>query len=129
MIHKPTKKQLQEIRKIKVEASPAQFLNKAELLLEKTEMKVGRFTARRDSPHFDGDEYHAHSQLPGGYEISWSISGSRRHPNKFPAQVPRDAKLAVAKALRVSPDLLEGYTLYDNEVEEWIYLIEVNSSE
>jgi hypothetical protein len=85
------------------------------LLVEVTCAKVGRFTAMRNSPHFNGDERHGHCDVGGGYKVAWSVSGIRRHPSKFPAQIPRDAKAAVAKVLGVSPDiLLEAYWIDDD---------------
>lgn len=79
------------------------------LLTEATRAQVGRFTARRDSPHFSGDEYHGHCDVGGGHEVAWTVSGVRRHPSKFPAQIPRDARAAVAKVLGVSSEILEAY--------------------
>jgi hypothetical protein len=86
---------------------------------------VGNFTARRDQPHFQGDEYHAHADVPGGYEVSWNRSGSRRHENKFPATVPNDAKLAIAKVLGVPPGILEGAVVLDEVLDEHVFLVEV----
>jgi hypothetical protein len=100
-------------RKIRVEAPEA--------ILEAARATVGRYTARRDQPHFQGDEYHAHAEIPGGYEVSWNVSGSRRHHNKFPAQIPAGARAAVAKVLGVDPQKLEGFTV-DGEL-----LIEVKA--
>jgi hypothetical protein len=81
---------------------------------EATKTSVGRFTARRDPPHFAGDEYHGHCSVGGGYEVSWNISGPRRHSSKFPAAVPHDARAAVAKVLNVPADILESYWIKDN---------------
>ena len=81
----------------------------ARFLSEATRAHVGRFTARRDQPHHAGDEYHGHCDVGGGHEVAWGISGRRRHPSKFPANVPRDSKLAVANVLGVSVELLECY--------------------
>lgn len=83
------------------------------LLGEATRAEVGRFIARRDQPHFAGDERHGHCDVGGGYEVAWTVSGIRRHPSKFPAQIPQDAKAAVAKVLGVSPDILEAYWIDD----------------
>jgi hypothetical protein len=85
----------------------------AGLLDEATRSSVGRFTARRDQPHFAGDVYHGHCDVGGGHEVSWTVSGQRRHPSKFPATVPQDAKAAVAKVLGVSADILEAYWIED----------------
>ena len=84
------------------------------LLSEATRAQVGRFTARRDQPHFAGDEYHGQCDVGGGCEVGWNVSGLRRHPSKFPARVPHDARAAVAKVLGVSPDILEAYWIDDN---------------
>jgi hypothetical protein len=102
------------VKRIRVEAPVA--------ILEAARVTVGRYTARRDKPHFQGDQYHAHADIPGGYEVSWNTSGSRRHPNKFPAQIPADAKAAVAQVLGVDPHILEGYTI---NADADILLIEV----
>jgi hypothetical protein len=107
--------------KIRVEVPSALKIQ----LDEATRASVGKYTARRDPPHFQGDEYHAHSEVGGGYEVSWGVSGARRHPNKFPEQIPADAKLAVAKVLGVNADLLEGYRVFDDTVNDDVLLIEV----
>ncbi len=98
----------------------------ASKLDEATRAKVGNYEARRDPPHFQGDEYHAHAEIPGGYEVSWGRSGTRRHPNKFPAEIPLDAKEAIAKVLGVEVDLLEGYRIRDETTGEEVLLIELN---
>ncbi len=97
-------------------------------LNEGTQATVGKFTARRDQPHFQGDEYHAHVDIPGGYEVAWGKSGARRHSNKFPARVPKDAKAAVAKVLGVSAKLLETYKVHDEKIGEQVLLFEVTES-
>lgn len=79
------------------------------LFTEATRAQIGRYTARRDPPHFAGDEYHGHCDVGGGHEVAWTISGVRRHPSKFPAQIPRDARSAVAKVLGVSTEILESF--------------------
>lgn len=87
----------------------------AELLAEAAKAKVGRFTARRDQPHFVGDEYHGQCNVGGGHQIGWTKSGKRRHPSKFSAKVPRDAKAAVAKVLGVEVDILEAYWITEDD--------------
>lgn len=94
-----------------------------ESLTEATRATVGRFTARRDPPHFQGDEYHAHASVPGGYEVAWTLSGARRHESKFPAQIPNDARQAVAKVLGVNPDLLESFRCRDVVLNEEVFLL------
>jgi len=79
------------------------------LLDEAARATVGRFTAHRNQPHFAGDEYHGHCDVGGGHKVAWTLSGKRRHPSKFPARVPQDAKAAVSKVLNVSVDLLESF--------------------
>ena len=117
-------------KKIRIEV-PAEFAQQLhdsanrEVLKEATRETVGRYTARRDPPHFQGDEYHGHAELPGGYEASWGVSGKRRHPTKFPAAVPADARVALAKVLGVDADLLEGFLIYDNQVKETVLLLEL----
>ena len=76
---------------------------------EATRATVGRFTAHRNQPHFTGDQYHGHCDVGGGYHVAWTVSGKRRHPSKFPARVPQNAKAALAKVLNVSVDLLESF--------------------
>jgi hypothetical protein len=83
-------------------------------LTEATRAQVGLFTARRDAPHFNGDEYHGHCEVGGGHEVAWTISGIRRHPSKFPTHIPYDAKAAIAKVLKVSPDILEVFWIEDD---------------
>lgn len=77
----------------------------------------------KDGPHFPADKKHAHAKLPGGCEIAWDIACQRKHPNKFPAVVPKRYKTAVAKALNVDETMLEC-SLVHNGSEEYI-LIEV----
>lgn len=115
-------------KKIRVEAPEHLLPTKPERLDEATRAIVGNFTARRDPPHFQGDEYHAHADIPGGYEVAWGKSGSRRHPNKFPTNVPTDAKAAVAKALGVKVDILESFKVRDESLDEDVLLIEIRES-
>ena len=115
-------------KKIRVEAPDHLLPSRPERLDEATRATVGRYTARRDPPHFQGDEYHAHAEIPGGYEVSWSKSGSRRHPTKFPANIPQDAKQAVANVLGVAIDLLETYRVHDEALGEDVLLIEVRDA-
>lgn len=115
-------------KKIRVEVPEHLLLDKFESLDEATRDKVGKYVARRDPPHFQGGEYHSHSDIPGGYEVSWNKSGKRHHPNKFPANIPYDAKAAVAKVLGVSPNILEGYQFFDETIGENVLLVEVKQS-
>lgn len=112
-------------KKIRVEIPPNFTNSGSDQLDEATRAKVGRYTARRDPPHFQGDEYHAHAEVPGGFEVAWGRSGARRHPNKFPADIPSDAKAAVAKVLDVDVSLLETYKVRDEVLDEDVFLIEV----
>lgn len=114
-------------KKIRVEVPPSFEKSQQERLDEATRTKVGNYTARRDPPHFQGDEYHAHAEVPGGFEVAWGRSGARRHPNKFPAEIPHDAKAAVAKVLGVDVSLLEAYKVRDELLQEDVYLIEVRA--
>ncbi len=113
-------------KKILVEAPEHLLPTNPERVDESTRSTVGNFTARRDQPHFQGDEYHAHVEIPGGYEVAWCKSYSRRHPNKFPANVPKDAKAAVAKVLGINVDMLEAYKVYDEKLGENVLLFEVH---
>lgn len=108
-------------KKIRVEV-PQTILNEA------TRITVGNYTARRDPPHYQGDEYHGHSDIPGGYEVSWGMSGARRHPNKFPANIPNDARIAVATVLGIKPELLEAYLIFDETIWEDVILLEIKNS-
>lgn len=90
---------------------------------------VGKHTAFRHQPHFQGGEYHGHCDLPKGYQVSWTISGQRLHPGKFPAddKIPNDAKSAVANVLGVSTDLLEGFLAFDEKEGKEIILFELKN--
>jgi hypothetical protein len=96
-------------------------------LEESKKITVGRRTAFKHQPHSQGDEYHGHCDLPGGYQVSWTISGRRHHPNKFPVddKISKDAKMAVAKVLGVSVDILEGFRVYDKKGDKKIFLFEL----
>jgi len=113
-------------KKIRVEAPEHLLPKNPQQLDEATRATVGNYTARRDQPHFQGDEYHAHADIPGGYEVAWGKSGARRHPNEFPATVPKDAKAALAKVLGVSVDLLETFKVHDDTIGEDVLLFEVS---
>lgn len=67
--------------------------------------------------------------MHGGYQVSWTISGQRLHPSKFPAdnKIPNDAKAAVAKVLGVSSNLLEGFLSYDEKEGKEIILFELKN--
>ncbi len=97
------------------------------VLEEAKKVTVGKQTAFRHQPHFQGGEYHGHCDLSGGYQVSWTISGQRLHPNKFPAddKIPKDAKMAVAKVLGMPVDLLEGFFAYDEKENKEIILFEL----
>jgi len=96
-----------------------------QILDEATRATIGNFIARRDAPHFQGDEYHAHVDIPGGYQIAWSRSGVRRHESKFPATIPNDARQAVAKVLGIDPAILEGFKWLDDILNEEVYLVRI----
>jgi hypothetical protein len=98
-----------------------------QILNEATRATVGQYTARRDPPHYQGDEYHAHVDLPRGYQVGWGRSGQRRHESKFPAMIPNDARLAAAKVLGVDAGLLECYEWFDNVLREGVIIINVKS--
>ena len=90
---------------------------------------VGRIPVQKDSPHFDGGEYHGHVNLPGGKQISYTVSGKRLHPNKFPKKVPEYVKNAIAQVLKVDPNLLESYEVYDETEKSKVILIEFKQTE
>jgi hypothetical protein len=113
-------KTMKKIKKIFV-------INNVSMVLENKTSKVGNFEARKDQPHFQGDEYHGHCEF-NGYEISWGISGKRRHENKFPAVIPKKAREAVAKVLGIDAQKLECFKIKD-ENNEIIYLLEINNED
>jgi len=92
-----------------------------DVLIEARRAKVGRFTAHRHSPHFSGDEPHGHCDVGGGHSVAWGLSRKRRHPSKFPAQIPRDAKAAVGKVLDISADLLEAFWITDGDNKKLLF--------
>ena len=84
---------------------------------------------RKDAPHFYGDEPHAHADLPGGYQVTYNKSGSRRHPNKFPVNVPKGVKKNIADLLRVSVQTLgECYASFDSILKREVLIIEARMS-
>jgi hypothetical protein len=95
------------------------------MLNERTIKRIGKYQIEKDPPHTGGDEYHAHCKL-GGYEVCWTPSGKRRHPNKFPAdnKIPYNVKKAIADILGIKPEILECYQTID-ESEENMYLITI----
>ena len=97
------------------------------VLEEAKKTTVGRKTAFGHQPHFQGGEYHGHCDLSGGYQVSWTISGKRLHPNKFPGddKIPKDAKKAVAKVLGISINVLEGFFAFDEKENKEIILFEM----
>lgn len=116
-----------KVIRVIAKVSHAEMLQlKITALLESKLEKIGKHTVRRDAPHFQGDEYHGHCKLPDGNELSWTISGKRRHPNKFPAdnKIPSDAKLAVAKVLGVEPNKLEAYFGYDHVEGKNVFILQ-----
>jgi hypothetical protein len=70
--------------------APKHLLQEAQQLGGATGATVGKYTARRDPPHFQGDEYHAHAEVPGGYEIGGDLFLFAIQTN--PAEVPKEAK-------------------------------------
>ena len=94
-------------------------------LTEATQKSVGNYTAHRHQPHFQGGEIHGHCNLPGGRQVSWTATGQRLHPNKFPAdhKIPNDAKAAVASVLGVSADLLESYSAFSEIENQEVFVV------
>jgi len=86
--------------------------------------KVGKIPVHKDSPHFSGGEYHGHVNMPSGKQVTYTITGKRLHPNKFPKHVPQNVKNAIAQVLKVDSDLLESYEAYDEIEETTVLLIE-----
>jgi hypothetical protein len=100
-----------------------------EVLEEAKRATVGKQTAFKHQPHFQGGEYHGHCDLSAGNQVSWTISGQRLHPNKFPAddKIPKAAKMAIAKVLGISVDLLEAFIAYDEQENREIILFELKT--
>ncbi|BCK88264.1 hypothetical protein MIZ01_2066 [Sideroxyarcus emersonii] len=98
-------------------------------LTEATQKTVGNYTAHRHQPHFQGGEIHGHCDLPGGRQVSWTATGHRLHPNKFPAdnKIPNDAKAAVATVLGVSTDLLECYSAFSEFENQEVFVVRKSS--
>ena len=80
--------------------------------------------ARKDPPHHSKDDYHAHRQIAGGYEIAYTIKGSKKHFNKFPPKnkIPKRAKQDIADKLDIPVDMLEEYNIYDENREQVVLL-------
>lgn len=96
-------------------------------LTESHTENVNGLPVRKDSPHFQGDQVHATIKLGRGKEVTWNRSGSRRHPNKFPANVSPKWKAAIAQVLDVSPDILEWHEVRNDETGERYLLVEKNA--
>ena len=99
----------------------------SQILNEATRRAVGNYTARRDQPHVPTDQYHAHVDLPKGYQVAWNTDGTGHHPGKFPATIPHDAKLAAAKVLGLDVGILETFVWHDDLLNEDVYIIQVKS--
>lgn len=116
-----------ETREIVVEILETRFDECIRVIEEGYTKDVDGIPVRKDGPHFHGDDYHVHIELPGGYEVSWMRKGKRRHPNKFPAEVPDNVKAAAAKRLGVSPTVLEWFEVDDETLKRRIILVEINA--
>lgn len=86
--------------------------------------EIGNIPVHKDSPHVKGGEYHGHVDMPGGKQVTYTISGQRLHPNKFPNQVPQNVKKAIAQVLGVDPNILESYEAYDEIENSTVFLLE-----
>src|SRR3954469_22135371 len=109
-------------RHIVVETIGSQFDEGIRLIEEGFTKDVDGINVRKDDPHFQGDDLHVHIELPGGYELSWMRNGRRRHPKKFPANVPNNTKVAAAKVLGVSPTILEWFEVEDEQLRRRVVL-------
>lgn len=96
-----------------------------QLLTETKQSTVGRYTAYKHQPHFQGGEYHGVCNTGGGCEVSWTISGKRHHPGKFPSEIPKDARMAVAKVLGVDAKKFESFKAYDEVEGKEVLLLEL----
>jgi len=116
------------IRRVVVSVSQEELDRFGKRILEEAKEKtVGNYTAYKHSPHFQGGDYHGHSDLPDGHRLSWTITGKRLHPSKFPAddKIPNDAKVAIAKVLGVPVNLLEAFVAYDEVDGEEVVVLEL----
>jgi hypothetical protein len=67
---------------------------------------------------------HAHTDFEGA-KISFTDSGKRHHPGKFPNRVPNSHKEAIRWALKLDDDvILETKIYFDSENNELIILVE-----
>jgi len=100
------------------------------MLNERTIKRIGKYQIGKDPPHTGGDDYHAHCQF-GGYEVCWTSSGKRRHPNKFPAdeKIPIDVKKAIADVLGIEVGMLECYQASSNKGEMYITVHDIEPTE
>jgi len=110
-----------------IETTQELFNERVGFLEEGHTKYIGKIPVRKDKPDFVGDEYHAHVDLPGGYQASWGTSGKRRHSRRFPpADVSKEVRGAVAQVLNVHPDILECWEITGDNGESML-LVEVNS--
>jgi hypothetical protein len=112
---------------IVVETIGSQFDECIQIIEEGFTKNVDGIAVRKDSPHFEGDDVHVHIELPGGYELSWMRNGRRRHPRKFPANIPDKTKAAAARVLGVSPTILEWFEVDDDALGRRVVLVEINA--
>lgn len=85
--------------------------------------KYGKHPVHKDSPHFNGGEYHGHVDMPGGKQVTYTVSGDRLHKNKFPNQVPQSVKDSISQALGVNSDMLESYEAFDEIEQTPVFLL------
>jgi len=98
------------------------------ILNERTIKKIGKYRIGKDPPHTGRDEYHAHCKL-GGFEVAWTTSGKRKHPNKFPAdnKIPINVKTAIADILKIDIAMLECYKASHKKEEVYIVTVHRNN--
>jgi hypothetical protein len=93
-------------------------------LLERYPKEIDRVPVRGPERHGSWDEPHTHAPQDGK-EVTYTQSGKRRHPNKFPPEVHNRTKNAIRKSLGLPQDfILECYEYKDEDTGEWFLIIE-----
>ena len=80
-------------------------------------------------PHFQGGEYHGYCEMNDGPRISWTLSGQRLHPDKFPAddKVSEDVKIVVARILGVNVNRLESFFAFDDLESKTVIILKIKT--
>ena len=80
--------------------------------------------------HLQGGEYHGHCDMNDGSRISWTLSGLRLHPDKFPAdnKISADVKIAVAKILGVRVNRMESFFAFDDQESKAVIILKIKTA-